>query len=319
MTYCVGIRIREGLILISDTRTNAGIDNISTYRKMHLLAEGDDRLIYCMSAGNLSVTQQVLGMLEEGLHPLCEGDDPRKIGDMPSMFRVTQLVGEAVMAVGRELKPALHAAGVASGISLLIGGYVGDEQLRLFLVYDAGNFIECGADTPFLQIGATAYGKPILDRAMNYETPLDEALKVGLLSFDSTIRSDLSVGLPFDLVVVPADRDRPMVRRRIERDDAYFQDLSQRWSMLLNESRADHSRSTLPGATGCVHRARLSAIAAAERPRRSNRPELRREAARTRSRFRRAPPRQCARPAHRNRVCAARSRWMAQAVRVSAP
>lgn len=224
--------------MISDTRTNAGIDNISTYRKMHLLAEGDDRLIYCMTAGNLSVTQHVLGQLAEGLPPSGEDDRPRTVAHMPSMFRVAQLVGEAVMSAGRELKPALYSASVPSGISFLLGGRIGDGPLKLFLIYDAGNFIECGQDTPFLQIGATAYGKPILDRAMTYDSPLDEAVKVGLLSFDSTIRSDLSVGLPFDLVVMPADVSRGVVRRRIEIDDSYFLDLSHRWSMLLNESRA---------------------------------------------------------------------------------
>jgi putative proteasome-type protease len=238
MTYCVGISLREGLILISDTRTNAGIDNISTYRKMHMLADSDDHLVFCMSAGNLSVTQHVLGQLSEGLPPSGADETPRLITHMPTMFRACQLIGEAVMAAGAELKPALRAAGVSSGISLLVGGRIGDGPTRLFLIYDAGNFIECGQDTPFLQIGATAYGKPILDRAMNYDSPLDEAVKVGLLSFDSTIRSDLSVGLPFDLVVIPADRTRRVIRRRIEIDDPYFRDLSARWSMMLNESRA---------------------------------------------------------------------------------
>ncbi|ARS26608.1 peptidase [Sphingomonas sp. KC8] len=238
MTYCVGILLREGLIMISDTRTNAGIDNISTYRKMHVLADSDDRLILCMSAGNLSVTQHVLGQLAEGLPPVAADEPPRRIDHMPTMFRAAQLVGEAVMTAGSELKPALVAAGVSSGISLLLGGRIGDGPIRLYLIYDAGNFIECGADTPFLQIGATAYGKPILDRAMTYESALDEAVKVGLLSFDSTIRSDLSVGLPFDMVVMPADPELPVIRRRIEVDDAYFADLSRRWSMLLNESRA---------------------------------------------------------------------------------
>lgn len=238
MTYCVGIALRAGLILISDTRTNAGLDNISVYRKMHVLADTGDRLIFCMSAGNLSVTQHVLAQLAEGLPPIAPDEQPRLLTHMPSMFRAVQLVGEAVMAAGRDLKPPLRAVGVSAGISLLVGGRIGDGPLKLYLVYDAGNFIECCQDTPFLQIGATAYGKPILDRAMNYDSPLDEAVKVGLLSFDSTIRSDLSVGLPFDLVVIPADTDRAIIRRRIERDDPYFSDLSARWSMLLNESRA---------------------------------------------------------------------------------
>jgi putative proteasome-type protease len=157
---------------------------------------------------------------------------------MPTMFRVAQLVGEAVMTAGRELRPALNAAGVAAGISLLVAGRIKNGPIKLFLVYDAGNFIECQADSPFFQIGATQYGKPILDRTMDYESSLDEAVKVGLLSFDSTIRSDLSVGLPFDVLVIPTDTKLPVIRRRIESDDAYFQDLSARWSMLLNESRA---------------------------------------------------------------------------------
>jgi putative proteasome-type protease len=238
MTYCIGIALRDGLILISDTRTNAGLDNLSTYRKMHVLADTGDHLIFCMSAGNLSVTQHVLAQLEEGLPANLPDEHPRRITDMPTMFRAAELVGEAVMAAGAELKPALRAAGVNAGVSLILGGRIADGPLSLYLIYDAGNFIACCPDTPFLQIGATAYGKPILDRMLTYTTSLDEAVKVGLLSFDSTIRSDLAVGLPFDLVVIPVDRTRSVVRRRIERDDAYFTDLSARWSTLLNESRA---------------------------------------------------------------------------------
>ncbi len=238
MTYCIGIALRAGLIMIADTRTNAGIDNISTYRKLHMLADSDERLIVVASAGNLSVTQSVLGLLQEGLPALGDDERPRTVGHMPSMFRVAQLVAEAVRIARAELRPALNAAGISGGISLLLGGRIGDGPIKLYLIYDAGNFIECQPDSPFLQIGATQYGKPILDRAMNFDSPLDEAVKVGLLSFDSTIRSDLSVGLPFDILVLPADPAAPVVRRRIETDDAYFQNLSARWSMLLNESRA---------------------------------------------------------------------------------
>lgn len=238
MTYCLGIMLRNGLIMIADTRTNAGIDNISTYRKLHILADTDDRLIVCASTGNLSVTQHVLGQLGEGLPPLGADERPRLIEHMPSMFRAVQLVGEAVMQARADLGPALEAAGVNGGISLLVGGRVGDGPIKLYLVYDAGNFIECQPDSPFLQIGATQYGKPILDRAMNFDSTLDEGVKVGLLSFDATIRSDLSVGLPLDLLVIPVDLTRPVIKRRIEVDDPYFRDLSARWSMLLNEARA---------------------------------------------------------------------------------
>lgn len=238
MTYCLGIMLREGLIMIGDTRTNAGIDNISTYRKLHILADEPDSFVVLASAGNLSVTQLVLGMLSEGLPPRNDEERPRRIEHMPSMFQAAQLVGEAVMAAGAQLKPALYAAGVPSGISLLLGGRIAGGPLTLFLIYDAGNFIECQQDSPFFQIGATQYGKPILDRAMDHDSSLEEAVKVGLLSFDSTIRSDLSVGLPFDLIVVRQDATAPIVRRRVEVDDPYFRNLSARWSMLLNESRA---------------------------------------------------------------------------------
>jgi len=238
MTYCVGIMLRAGLIMVADTRTNAGIDNISTYRKLHVLAETEDCLVVAASAGNLSVTQLVLGMLNEGLPPRSPDNSPRKIEHMPTMFQAAQLVGEAVMAAGSQLKPALNAVGVSSGISLLLGGRIKGGPLKLFLIYDAGNFIECQPDSPFFQIGACHYGKPILDRAMNYDSTLDEAVKVALLSFDSTIRSDKSVGMPFDLMVFKNDPTAPVIKRRIERDDAYMRDLSDRWSMLLNESRA---------------------------------------------------------------------------------
>ena len=238
MTYCIGIMLRQGLIMIADTRTNAGIDNISTYRKLHVLAETDERFCVVASAGNLSVTQLVLGMLAEGLPPMGSDDAPRKIEHMPTMFRVAQLIGEAVMAAGRQLKPALHAAGISSGISLLLGGRIGTGPCQLFLIYDAGNFIECQPDSPFYQIGATQYGKPILDRAMNYDSTIDEAVKVGLLSFDSTIRSDKSVDLPLDLMVIRSDASLPVIKRRIEVDDPYMRNLSSRWSVVLNEGRA---------------------------------------------------------------------------------
>ena len=238
MTYCLGILVDAGLIMIADTRTNAGIDNISTYRKLHTLVDNGEHLIFAASAGNLSVTQSVLALLHEGLPPLGEDERPRTIDQMPTMFRVAQLVGEAVAITGRELKPGLRAAGIAAGISLLLAGRIGDGPIKLFLIYDAGNFIECQPDSPFFQIGATQYGKPILDRAMDSDTSLDEAVKVGFLSFDSTIRSDLAVGLPLDVLVIRADPALPPIQRRIETDDAYFQNLSTRWSILLREARS---------------------------------------------------------------------------------
>ena len=249
MTYCVGMLLEAGLVMIADTRTNAGVDNISSFRKLHLLSEGDGRLVMAATSGNLSITQMALGLLDEGL-PIedkerrtkpRDGDEQpegrRRLADMPSMFRVTQLVGDAVRIVREDMRPALEKEKISSGISVLVGGRVGGGALKLYHVYSVGNFIECQPDQPFLQIGETKYGKPILDRALKFNTPLDEAVKVGLISFDSTIRSNLAVGRPLDLVVMPADPSLPVIRRRIESADPYFDDLSARWSMLLNEAR----------------------------------------------------------------------------------
>jgi putative proteasome-type protease len=238
MTYCVGMLVEEGLVMIADTRTNAGVDNISVYRKLHSLADSDERIVVAASAGNLSVSQSALEMLAEGMPAAGESDEVRRIADMPSMFRVAQLVGEAMHRAQDNVRAALEAAEISAGVSMLVGGRVGRDPLRLYLIYAAGNFIECSPDNPFLQIGETKYGKPILDRALAHDTPLDEAVKVGLISFDSTMRSNLAVGRPLDLIVMPADPAKPVIRRRIERDDAYFNDLSARWGMLLTEARA---------------------------------------------------------------------------------
>jgi len=224
--------------MIADTRTNAGVDAISVYRKLHILADSNDRIVIAASAGNLSVTQAALATLAEGLPPSKGSDEIRRIADMPTMFRIAQLVGEAMYQARDDVREALEAAEISSGVSMLLGGRIRGGALKLYLIYAAGNFIECASDSPFLQIGETKYGKPILDRALAYDTPLDEAVKVGLISFDSTMRSNLAVGRPLDLIVMPNDPTLPVIRRRIERDDPYFNDLSARWGMLLSEARA---------------------------------------------------------------------------------
>lgn len=237
MTYCVGMLPEAGLVIISDTRTNAGIDNISTYKKLHILGDDGDRLIVCASAGSLSVTQSMLSMLAEGLDPDEEDDPRRTVAIMPTMFRVAQLVGEALVDARHEIKRTLDGTGINAEVSLLLGGRIGDGPLMLYLIYSEGNFIECQPDSPFAQIGELKYGKPILDRALHWDSTLDEAVKVGLISFDSTMRSNLSVGLPFDLIVIPADRAKPVIRRRILENDTYFKQLSADWGRLMNESR----------------------------------------------------------------------------------
>jgi putative proteasome-type protease len=238
MTYCVGMLVEAGLVMIADTRTNAGVDDISVYRKLHTLADAPDRQVFAVSAGNLSVTQSVLAQLAEGLVGADPDQPPRTISSAPSMFRVAQLVGDTVHDERAVVAKAMEDSQMSPSVSMLVGGRVAGGPLKLYRIYAEGNFIECMREQPFLQIGEMKYGKPILDRALQYDTPLEEAVKVGLISFDSTLRSNLAVGRPLDLVVMPADTSKPIIQRRIGVDDAYFNDLSSRWSMMLNEARA---------------------------------------------------------------------------------
>lgn len=237
MTYCVGMLLAGGLVMMADTRTNAGVDNISSYRKLHILSDAPDRLVVVATSGNLSITQTALNLLSEGLQPDRKDEPPAFLADQPTMFRVARLVGQALGRTRDEMRPALEAAKVGSTASMLLGGRIGDEPLRLFHIYSVGNFVECQREQPYFQIGETKYGKPILDRALDHATPLEEAVKVGLISFDSTIRSNLAVGRPIDVMAVASGADATPVFQRIGTDDTYFNDLSARWSMLLTEAR----------------------------------------------------------------------------------
>lgn len=237
MTYCVGVLVEDGLVLIADTRTNAGIDNISIYKKLHTLADTDDRQIYACTAGSLSVTQSMLSLIEEGLPCHDDSGVPRTVAAQPTMFRVAQLVGEALSTAKRAIGVTLEGSKVSASASVLVGGRIADGPLMLFQIYAEGNFIECQPDAPFLQIGELKYGKPILDRALTFDSGLDEAVKVALISFDSTMRSNLSVGRPLDLVAIPTDPARQVVRRRLSEDDPYFNQLSADWGRMMNESR----------------------------------------------------------------------------------
>jgi putative proteasome-type protease len=236
VTYCVGLLLDSGLVMVADTRTNAGVDNFSSYRKLHTLADRPGRQIFLCTSGSLSMSQSVIGQLTEAL-PAPVGDSSAPtVATAPSMFRVAELVGEAVQSVNRSVGAVLAEANISSSVSLLLGGRIGSEPPSLFLIYSAGNFIHCSPESPFLQIGETKYGKPILDRGIRRTTPLDEAVKVALLSFDSAMRSNLGVARPLDLVVMRADPSRPILTRRIDADDAYFNDLSLRWAVLLHEA-----------------------------------------------------------------------------------
>jgi putative proteasome-type protease len=236
MTYCIGLLLDEGLVMMSDTRTNAGVDNFSTYNKMHRLALADDRVIYAATAGSLSTSQAAIALLEEGLPATDESQMPRTLAAAPTMFRAAQLVGEAVQITSRQVATALAGSGVGSAVSILLGGRIGQHPPALYLVYSAGNFIECKKEAPFFQIGETKYGKPILDRNITATTSLDDAVKIGFLSFDSAIRSNLGVARPIDLMIMPTDRSQPIITRRIEQTDEYFDHLSREWGRMLHEA-----------------------------------------------------------------------------------
>jgi putative proteasome-type protease len=232
MTYCVGLSLRAGIVMLSDTRTNAGLDNISTFSKMFCVEAPGERALTLMASGNLAITQAVWNLLQQGL--LFNGP-LRRLSDVPDMFMAAQLVGAAVRAVNAADGPSLSAQGFGFDCSFLLGGQIAGGPARLFLIYSAGNFIEATEDTPFLQIGEHKYGKPILDRVLTPATTLARGVALTLISMDSTLRSNLSVGLPLDLAVIPADALAFAARRRITEDDTYFQAVCEGWSSALRQ------------------------------------------------------------------------------------
>ena len=237
MTYCCGILVRDGMVMIADSRTNAGLDNISTFRKLHVFRQPGERIMAVASSGNLSFSQSVVSMLGEGVAHL-ESGETESLMTVPTMFQAAQLVGRTVRRIHDIEAQTLEAsAEVKFDVSFLFGGQIKGDKMRLFMIYSAGNFIECTTDTPYLQIGEHKYGKPILDRAVRFGVDLHDALKIALLSMDSTMRSNLGVGLPIDVVMVKRDACDPELIYRIEPGEPYFHDLSERWSAAL---RAAH-------------------------------------------------------------------------------
>ncbi len=234
MTYCVGLYLQDGLVLLSDTRTNAGVDHISTFSKMHVFETPGERVIVAMTAGNLAISQAVINLLSEGL----DGDEgaAESLLTVPSMFRAARLVGRAVRQVYETDGPTLEAQGLPFDVSVLLAGQIKDRNMRLFQVYAAGNFIEATEETPFLQVGEHKYGKPILDRVLTHDSDIDDGIKLVLISMDSTLRSNLTVGIPLDLLVCRRDSQRVELKRRISEDDPYFQGIRQRWSEALREA-----------------------------------------------------------------------------------
>ena len=240
MTYCLGLYLEEGLVLLSDTRTNAGVDNVSTYCKMYHSQEDDERMIVLLSSGNLAVTQAVLHRVTSSNFKSNEDSEkkelPQNLKEVADLYQAAELVGDAVREVYQHDGKALEAQGAGFQVSFLLGGQMRGEPMRLFQIYSAGNFIEATTDTPFLQIGEHKYGKPILDRVVNYQTSIQDGIKLALISMDSTLRSNLSVGMPVDLLIYQRDSLKQTMRRRIDETDPYYQNLRGYWSSALRQA-----------------------------------------------------------------------------------
>jgi putative proteasome-type protease len=237
MTYCVGLMLRQGMVLLSDTRTNAGLDNIATYRKMFTFEVPGERVIVIMTAGSLSVSQTTIAEIREAI------DDPNATAETsillaPTMLKVGEIVGNMLSRVRLAIDEKLAAMNQGASATMIVAGQRKGGGMRMFLIYPEGNFIEATEDTPFLQIGEHKYGKPILDRVVKPETSIADAQKAVLLSMDSTLRSNLSVGMPLDLCVIEKDALRVTHQRRIEAGDPDFRAMSDAWSSALRESFA---------------------------------------------------------------------------------
>ena len=235
MTYCVAIKLKAGLVFLSDSRTNAGLDQISTFRKMIVYEKPGERFMVLLSAGNLSISQSVREILQvEKLkdHPDDEGIT---IWNAKSMFDAARVLGAAIRRVYERDAAALKQSGVDFNVSLVFGGQIHGEGMRLFQVYSPGNFIEATPETPYFQIGESKYGKPVLDRVITPDTPLDEAAKCALVSMDSTLKSNLSVGLPLDMVVYEVDQFQSDKVVCIDENNPYFRMLHDTWGHKLRE------------------------------------------------------------------------------------
>ena len=233
MTYCVAIKLNAGLVFLSDSRTNAGLDQISTFRKMIIYERLDDRFMVLLSAGNLSISQSVREILQVEQLKDNKGGPPITIWNAKSMFDAARVLGAAIRRVHERDANDLQHSGVDFNVSMIFGGQIKGEGMRLFQVYSAGNFIEATPETPYFQIGESKYGKPVLDRVITPATPLEEASKCALVSMDSTLKSNLSVGLPLDLVVYETGTFHSDKVVCIDADNPYFKMLHDNWGTKL--------------------------------------------------------------------------------------
>lgn len=236
MTYCVAMKLDAGMVFASDTRTNAGVDNISRVDKMHVFSKPGDRVIVALSAGNLSITQNAINQIERTAK---ETPNVANIYSVSSMYDAAELIGSTLREVRQREGEYLRQQNIDSSASFIVGGQIAGEAPRLFLIYSEGNFIESSSEAPFFQNGEIKYGKPVIDRVVSHSLSLAEAIKLILVSFDSTMRSNISVGLPIDLLVYSVDSLDASGQHRIEENDPYFRELGTLWNEGLKRAFAD--------------------------------------------------------------------------------
>jgi putative proteasome-type protease len=231
MTYCVGLLVDTGLVMLSDSRTNAGVDQINTFRKMATFQHPNDRVLVLMSAGNLGITQAVINLLEAP----DEIDQKSRLLSVANMFNAARVVGDALREIHHRDAEDLREHGYDFNGTFILGGQIKGEEPRLFHIYSAGNFIESSVDTPYFQIGESKYGKPIIDRVISRSSSLGQAIKCALVSMDATIRSNLSVGPPLDLAIIKRDEFKLSTHISIDMDNEYFKMIRERWGFALQE------------------------------------------------------------------------------------
>ena len=261
MTCCIAIQLDSGLVFLADSRTNAGVDNVSTFRKLRVFEKTGDRVIVLMSAGNLSISQSVLQMLGEQIT-----NQALHIWSAHSLYQVAELVGQAVRDVYRRDAPTLEQFNIEFNASFIVGGQIGDEPCRLFHLYSAGNFIESGEENPYFHIGEGKFAKPFLSTLLTPSSSLDEATKSALIAIDATLRLNVAVGMPLDLLVYEAGSLAVTRYKRIENNDAWFQALRKKWAVQM-QGALDHlespcwpeaaSTSTLPTASSMASPLRI--------------------------------------------------------------
>jgi putative proteasome-type protease len=232
MTYCLGIITHAGLVMAADSRTNAGVDYISTYQKLFDFSVTGDRVLFLCTSGNLSITQSAITLIEHDIKTEAE----KTLHNLPSLYEVARYVGCVLRQIQTEDRPWLEKDKIDFKCSVLLGGQIKGEEPGLYLIYSQGNFIQASQETPFLQIGETKYGKPILDRILTFDTPLQAAAKCALLSIDSTMKSNISVGPPINLVMYETNSFKVRYELNLRIDAPYLNKIRTLWEVALNEA-----------------------------------------------------------------------------------